>query len=123
MLVFSSPRSAASRSSFTPCWPLLAIGLGSIAAAYAYTEGPYPLAVALLSINNLRDAKNDVRSGKRTMAVRFGETFAWVEIAFCVLMPFAIVATVAAVRSRPWLMTTWIALPLVVALLVRVYRQ
>src|SRR5258706_12115507 len=25
-------------------WPLLAIGLGSIAAAYAYTGGPYPLA-------------------------------------------------------------------------------
>lgn len=148
-------------------WPLLAIGLGSIAAAYAYTGGPYPLAyhglgelfvlvffglvavggtfyiqrgtidwtvlamgtaigllaVALLAINNLRDAKSDVRTGKRTMAVRFGETFARIEIAFCVLMPFAIVATIAVARARPWLMTTWIALPLAVALLARVYRS
>ncbi len=166
MLVFSSPRSAASRSSFTPCWPLLAIGLGSIAAAYAYTGGPYPLAyhglgelfvliffglvavggtfyiqrgtldwtvlamgtavgllaVALLAINNLRDAKNDVRSGKRTMAVRLGETFARIEIAVSVLLPFAIAATIAVLRARPWLLLTWIALPLAIALLVRVHR-
>ena len=38
------------------------------------------LAVALLAINNLRDARNDVLSGKHTMAVRFGETFARIEI-------------------------------------------
>src|SRR5258707_8789234 len=147
-------------------WPLLAIGLGSIAAAYAYTGGPYPLAyhglgelfvlvffglvavsgtfyiqrgtldwtvlamgtavgllaVALLAINNLRDAKNDVRSGKRTMAVRLGETFARIEIAVSVLLPFAIAATIAVLRARPWLLLTWIALPLAIALLVRVHR-
>src|SRR4051794_4734912 len=113
-------------------WPLLLIGLASIAAAYAYTGGPYPLAyhglgelfvlaffgviavsgtyyiqrerldwpavamgvaagllaIALLAINNLRDARNDVRTGKRTMAVRFGERFARVEILVSVLGPF-----------------------------------
>src|SRR5258708_26381300 len=113
-------------------WPLLAIGLGSIAAAYAYTGGPYPLAyhglgelfvliffglvavggtfyiqrgtldwtvlamgvaigllaVALLAINNLRDAKNDVHSGKRTMAIRFGETFERIEITVDEPLPF-----------------------------------
>src|SRR5205085_1809098 len=46
-------------------WPALAMG---VAVGL--------LAVALLAINNLRDARNDVRSGKRTLAVRFGETFA-----------------------------------------------
>ncbi len=148
-------------------WPLLAVGLASIAAAYAYTGGPYPLAyhglgelfvlaffgliavggtyfiqrgtldwpalamgaaagllaVALLAINNLRDARNDVRSGKRTLAVRFGETFARVEIAVSVLAPFAIVALLAWAGSRPWLLTAWLALPLAVALLVRVSRS
>ena len=148
-------------------WPLLAIGLASIAAAYLYTGGPYPLAyhglgevfvlgffglaavcgtfyiqrgrldwtvwamgiavgllaVALLAINNLRDAKNDVRSGKHTMAVRFGETFARVEIVFSVLAPFAIVATIAVLRSCPWLLLTFIALPLAIGLLVRVFRS
>jgi 1,4-dihydroxy-2-naphthoate octaprenyltransferase len=113
-------------------WPLLVIGLASIAAAYAYTGGPYPLsyhglgelfvliffglvavggsyyvqrlrfgvtplvtgfavgclAVALLAINNLRDIGNDRASNKRTLAVRFGETFGRLEIAACVLIPF-----------------------------------
>jgi 1,4-dihydroxy-2-naphthoate octaprenyltransferase len=148
-------------------WPLLAIGVASIAAAYAYTGGPYPLAyhglgelfvvaffgliavggtyyiqrgrldwtvvamgaaagllaVALLAVNNLRDARNDVRSGKRTLAVRFGETFARVEIVVSVLGPFAIVALLAWTGLRPWLMTVWLALPLAVALLLRVYRS
>jgi 1,4-dihydroxy-2-naphthoate octaprenyltransferase len=148
-------------------WPLLAIGLASILAAYAYTGGPYPLAyhglgelfvlaffgfiavggtyyiqrgrldwpalamgaaagllaVALLAVNNLRDARIDVRSGKRTLAVRFGETFARVEIVVSILTPFALVAMLAWVCSRPWLMTAWLALPLAVALLVRVYRS
>ena len=116
-------------------WPLLAIGLVSIALAYAYTGGPYPLAykglgelfvilffgviaaggtfyvqtlrvsreallagfaagclaTVLLVINNLRDVDNDRRSAKLTTAVRFGETFARVEIAFFALAPFAAV--------------------------------
>lgn len=148
-------------------WPLLAIGVASIAAAYAYTGGPYPLAyhglgelfvlaffgliavggtyyiqrgrldwtvlamgaaagllaVALLAVNNLRDARNDIRSGKRTLAVRFGETFARLEIVASVLGPFAIVALLAWTGLRPWLMTVWLALPLAVALLMRVYRS
>jgi 1,4-dihydroxy-2-naphthoate octaprenyltransferase len=148
-------------------WPLLAIGLTSIAAAYAYTGGPYPLAyhglgelfvivffgllavggtyyiqrktldwtavamglaagllaVALLAINNLRDARNDVRTGKRTLAVRFGERFARIEIAVSVLTPFLIVLLLAFERSRWWLMTTWLALPLAAGLLVRVRRS
>lgn len=148
-------------------WPLLLIGLASIAAAYAYTGGPYPLAyhglgelfvlaffgviavsgtyyiqrerldwaavamgvaagllaIALLAINNLRDARNDVRTGKRTMAVRFGEGFARFEITVAVLMPFLIVLLIAYVRSRWWLMAPWAALPLAGVLLVRVYRS
>ena len=80
------------------------------------------LAVALLAINNLRDARNDVRSGKRTMAVRLGESWARVEIVVSVLGPFAIVAAIATVHSR-WSLTTLLALPLAFALIVRVYRS
>jgi 1,4-dihydroxy-2-naphthoate polyprenyltransferase len=137
-------------------WPLLAIGLASIAAAYAYTGGPYPLAyhglgelfvlvffgfvavggsyylqrlqldpqaimagfaigclaVTLLAINNLRDIGNDRASNKRTLAVRFGERFARLEIALCVVAAF--IAT---------MVITWVpivALPLAFILLSRV---
>lgn len=140
-------------------WPLLAIGVASIVAAYAYTGGPYPLAyrglgeifviaffgivavcgtyfvqtlqwsrdaviagigvgclaTVLLVINNLRDVASDRVSDKRTTVVRFGETFARIEIAFCALIPFA-----AAVYLRRWF--TLIALPLAIIVIVSAWR-
>lgn len=48
------------------------------------------LAVALLAINNLRDVNSDRASNKRTLVVRFGETFGRAEIAASVLIPFGI---------------------------------
>jgi len=120
-------------------WPLLAIGLVSMAMAYAYTGGPYPLAyhglgelfvilffgviavggtyyvqtlhltrnallagfaagslaTVLIVINNLRDVDSDRRSNKRTLAARFGETFARIEVVFFALAPFAAVFVIA----------------------------
>ena len=139
-------------------WPMLVIGLASIAMAYAYTGGPYPLAyhglgelfvlvffglvavcgtyyvetltlvpaawlaglavgllaIALLAINNLRDIESDRASHKRTMAARFGETFAKAEIALAVLVPFSL----ATVR---W--TVLLALPLAVLVIIRVLKS
>jgi len=120
-------------------WPLLAIGVASMALAYAYTGGPYPLAykglgelfvilffgviavsgtyyvqtlritrnvllagfaagclaTVLLVINNLRDLENDRRSNKKTLAARFGETFARIEVVFFALAPFAAVFVIS----------------------------
>lgn len=114
--------------------PILVIGLFSLAAGYAYTGGPFPLAyrglgdlfvfiffgliavmgmhflfdqkwsvnaavagaqigllcTVLIAINNLRDAPTDWKVGKRTLAVRFGKTFARGEIAFALLLPFVL---------------------------------
>jgi 1,4-dihydroxy-2-naphthoate polyprenyltransferase len=140
-------------------WPLLAIGVTSIVAAYAYTGGPYPLAyhglgelfvliffgfvavggsyyvqartfdirsllagfavgclaVALLAINNLRDVQSDRASNKKTLVVRFGETFGRYEIAACVLLPFIVIATIT--------LYPLIASPLAIFLLRRVWRS
>lgn len=139
-------------------WPMLAIGLASIVAAYGYTGGPYPLAyhglgelfvilffgvvavggtfyvqslqltrnallagfaagslaTVLIVINNLRDIESDRRSRKMTMAARFGERFARLEVVFFALAPFAVILTI-----------TWLplfALPLALVVIARTWR-
>lgn len=115
-------------------WPIVWIGLASIASAIAYTGGPYPLgyhgwgdvfvfvffgiiavpgtyylqsgfvsydsilfgiplgalSTAILIVNNLRDADTDIKSGKRTLAVRFGKTFVKIEYTIMMVVAFAI---------------------------------
>ncbi|MFN4175129.1 MAG: 1,4-dihydroxy-2-naphthoate octaprenyltransferase, partial [Parachlamydiaceae bacterium] len=44
--------------------------------------------VVMIAINNLRDRETDKLANKRTLAVRFGESFAKTEIIFCILAPF-----------------------------------
>jgi len=72
------------------------------------------LAVALLAINNLRDVHSDRASNKKTLVVRFGETFGRFEIVARVLIPFI---AIVAIRWYPL-----IALPLAIILLRCVWR-
>ncbi len=46
---------------------------------------PGLFSVAILTVNNLRDIKNDTRAGKKTLQVRFGEQFARYEYLFCLV--------------------------------------
>jgi 1,4-dihydroxy-2-naphthoate octaprenyltransferase len=147
-------------------WPMLLIGLGSVAAAYAYTGGPYPLAyhglgelfvvvffgliavggtfyahslqwtrsalvaglaagslaAVLLVVNNLRDIEGDRRSGKRTLAARFGVAFARTEVVFFALVPFACTAFLAWMRSQLGFVIVFAALPLAALVIVRALR-
>ncbi len=48
------------------------------------------LSVNLLAINNLRDREGDLAHHKKTLAVRFGISFARAEIIVCSLLPFMI---------------------------------
>ena len=110
-------------------WPIVWIGLASVACGILYTGGPKPLAyvglgdvfvivffgpvatggtyfvqalqwseasliagfgpgliaTGLLTVNNLRDIEGDAKAGKRTLAVRFGSTFAKTEYVVCLL--------------------------------------
>ena len=80
------------------------------------------LAVALLAINNLRDVEADRASMKLTLAVRFGERFALYEVALCALVPFACVVAIATMRGL-WLLLPLLAVPLAIALIVRLRRS
>lgn len=61
---------------------------------------PGLFSVAILTVNNLRDIENDQRAGKRTLAVRFGRSFAMFEYFFSItgacLVPVVIAAVTAA---------------------------
>lgn len=48
--------------------------------------GPGLISMAILAVNNYRDIDSDQRSGKKTLAVRFGRSFAQYEYAGAVLL-------------------------------------
>lgn len=147
---------------------LIAIGLASVLAGYAYTGGPWPLGyhglgelfvfvffglvavggtyfvqahslspialvaagpvgalgVALLAVNNLRDARTDAKAGKRTLVVRFGARFGRAEylaaIALGVVVPIALWASGAA---SAWVLLPFASLPLALAPIRTVIRD
>ena len=83
------------------------------------------LAASLLMVNNVRDLETDRRAGKRTLAVRLGRPRARDVYAVMVYGAFvcAPVAWVAGGRGlSPWLLLTWLALPLA-APVVRIVRN
>lgn len=67
------------------------------------------LAVALLVVNNLRDRANDAVVGKRTLAVRLGDSNTRKFYVACTLIPFVIAALIAV--SRPWTLIALAAIP------------
>jgi 1,4-dihydroxy-2-naphthoate octaprenyltransferase len=81
------------------------------------------LAVVILAINNLRDIDNDRASNKRTLAARFGASFARPEIVIFALAPFVCVAAIAYLRHSAMLLIPLIAVVPAIALLVRVARS
>jgi 1,4-dihydroxy-2-naphthoate octaprenyltransferase len=141
-------------------WPLVVIGVASIAAAVGYTAGGrwsigylglgdvtvfvffglaavagtayvqllrWPpealwasvpvgcLAVAILVVNNYRDADTDRASGKRTLAVRLGRGFARGEYLALLVLAYAAPAVHwAAGWDGPWVLLAWLSLPLAV---------
>jgi 1,4-dihydroxy-2-naphthoate octaprenyltransferase len=70
------------------------------------------LACALLMINNLRDIRSDVQSGKRTLAVRLGDARSRVTYIAMLLLPFVLAAVTTVVVGRPFGLLMLLALPL-----------
>jgi len=97
VLLFFGPVAVAGThyvQSLTLSWTAVAAGLG-----------PGLMAVALLSVNNLRDIEEDLLAGKRTLAVRFGPRFVRWEYVACVVGAALIpVVLYLSSGSHPWSM-------------------
>lgn len=78
------------------------------------------LAVAVLVVNNYRDAPTDRESGKRTLAVRFGRGFARGEYVALLAVAYAVpllqwipgIPGPGAASGGPWILLPWLSLPL-----------
>lgn len=70
------------------------------------------LATVLLAINNLRDSATDVLAGKKTLAVRFGDSFVKSEITFLIVMTFVLTAYWYGKYQKPWFALVLLAAPL-----------
>ncbi len=82
-------------------WPVAVAGLA-----------PGLLATCLLAVNNLRDIDQDRRAGKRTLAVRFGASFARVEYVFVLsfvdyLRPLAVTCSLVLLAALPSTRQLW----------------
>ena len=72
----------------------------------SFIVGMFPglFAIAMISINNLRDINTDRLAGKKTMAVIFGEKFARIETAFTLLFATCFPAILLiTIYKRYWL--------------------
>ena len=72
------------------------------------------LIVAILVVTNVRDYESDKAANKRTLAVRFGLEWARQEFVSIVILAFVIVVLLSISDiATPWLLLTWLSLPLV----------
>lgn len=82
------------------------------------------LSTAILVVNNIRDVETDTRSGKRTLAVRWGRTAGVIEyvtlLAVAYLVPLTLWLTGAA---GAWVLLPWITLPLAVVRATEVHQR
>lgn len=112
-------------------WPLSYHGLGDVfvfvffgpvatAATYFVQAGEWSpgailagaglgaFSTAMLVVNNLRDRETDAAAGKRTLAVRFGDTFSVIQYFACLLAATAV--PVVGVATMGW--SAWTLLSL-----------
>lgn len=80
--------------------------------------------VGIMVVNNLRDIPTDVRVGKNTVAVRLGESGTRLLFAFTTLTPFLLIGMAVGTQTlRPALALVFLALPLAVFEIAKVYRR
>ncbi len=82
------------------------------------------LASAILVVNNLRDIVTDAKAGKRTLAVRLGETRTRIEYDVLCGAAYAVPVLMWALKlTSPWVMLAWLSGYRLFPLLKTIYTQ
>ncbi|MCC6489995.1 MAG: 1,4-dihydroxy-2-naphthoate polyprenyltransferase [Candidatus Hydrogenedentes bacterium] len=70
--------------------------------------------VAILAVNNMRDIDEDRRAGKKTLAVRFGRTFARAEYVLCIVIAAFVIPLYfyATTESRLFALVPLVVIPM-----------
>lgn len=79
------------------------------------------LATLLIAINNFRDYRGDAKANKRTLAVRFGKSFARYEIATLALLPFFLNLIWFGMGLHAAAILPWITFPLAILIVCKVW--
>jgi 1,4-dihydroxy-2-naphthoate octaprenyltransferase len=82
------------------------------------------LIVGILVVNNVRDYDSDKAANKKTLAVRFGLQWARQELVSVIILAFLIVFLMSmSDLASPWLLLTWLSLPMVFSITSSVLNQ
>ncbi|MGH7285566.1 MAG: UbiA family prenyltransferase, partial [Polyangiaceae bacterium] len=82
------------------------------------------IATAVLVVNNVRDAVTDAKTGKRTLAVRFGRTFGVAQYALLLLVAEIVpICLVFGFGVHPFALASLVTLPLAALLVRTVHRE
>ncbi len=86
---------------------------GSLSQLAVFSSIPVGLLiVAILIVNNLRDIEGDRKSGKRTLAVKFGHNWARQEFVAVIAFAYLVVFLLGISNIAPaWVLISWFSLP------------
>jgi 1,4-dihydroxy-2-naphthoate octaprenyltransferase len=98
---------------------------GTVSAVAVWAAAPMGLlTTAILVVNNLRDIDTDRAVGKKTLAVRLGARGAQLEYLLLLIGSYVVPPLMwLAGGSTPWVMLSWLSIPLAVSLWQQILRE
>lgn len=107
-------------ASGVPVWP----PAGTVTVASAVASLPIAaIATNILVVNNVRDREEDAKTGKRTLAVRFGYGFSRVQYVALFALAYAVPAWFYARNGDPAVFLPYLSLPMAASLSRTLYSR
>ena len=81
------------------------------------------LSTAILVVNNIRDAKTDIKTGKKTLAVKLGIPFSKLEFSFLLILPFLLINYLFLLMNDMGVLLAIFTLPIAIHLIIQIYNK